>query len=75
VISDNWYAINSIAGGADDALASPGYTCESSYSFNLGNGNQVHSAVTYQVHVIEAGKVNAHAVSVKFASGQLPFLG
>jgi hypothetical protein len=27
------------------------------------------------VNVIEAGKVNAHAVFLKFASGQLPFLG
>ena len=37
--------------------------------------NRVHSAVTYQANVIEAGKVNVHAVLLKFASGQLPFLG
>ena len=37
--------------------------------------NRVHSALTYQVHVIEAGKVNVHAAFLKFASGQLPFLG
>jgi hypothetical protein len=37
--------------------------------------NRVHSAVIYQVNVIEAKNVNAHAVFLKFASGQLPFLG
>ena len=37
--------------------------------------NRVHSAVNYQVTVIEAEKVNAHAVFLKFASGQLPFPG
>ena len=37
--------------------------------------NRVHSAVTYQANVIEAGKVNVHAALLKFASGQLPFLG
>ena len=37
--------------------------------------NRVHSAVTYRVNVIEVGKVNVHAVFLKFASGQLPFLG
>ena len=37
--------------------------------------NRVHGAVTYQVNVIEAEKVNEHAVFLKFASGQLPFLG
>ena len=37
--------------------------------------NRVHSALTYQENVIEAEKVNAHAVFLKFASGQLPFLG
>ena len=37
--------------------------------------NRVHSAVTYQVNVIEEGKVNVHAALLKFASGQLPFLG
>ena len=37
--------------------------------------NRVHSAVTHQVNVIEAGKVNVPAVVPKFASGQLPFLG
>ena len=36
---------------------------------------RVHSAVTYRVNVIEAGKVNVHAVFLKFPSGQLPFLG
>ncbi len=37
--------------------------------------NRVHSAVTYEVNVIEAGKVNVHAAFLKLASGQLPFLG
>ena len=37
--------------------------------------NRVHSAVTHQVDVIEAAKVNERAVFLKFASGQLPFLG
>ena len=37
--------------------------------------NRVHSAVTYRVNVIEAGKVNVHAVFLKLSSGQLPFLG
>ncbi len=37
--------------------------------------NRVHSAVTHQVNVIEAGKANAHAVVLRFASGQLRFLG
>ena len=37
--------------------------------------NRVHSAVTYQVNVIEAGKVSVHAAFLKFESGQLPFLG
>ncbi len=36
--------------------------------------NRVHSALTHQVNVIEAEKVNVHAVVLKFASGQLPFL-
>ena len=34
-----------------------------------------HSAVTQKVIVIEAGKVNIHAVLLMFASGQLRFLG
>ena len=37
--------------------------------------NRTHSALTHQVNVIEAEKVNVHAVFPKFASGQLPFLG
>ena len=37
--------------------------------------NRVHSAVTYRVNVIEARKVNVHAVFLKLSSGQLPFLG
>ena len=37
--------------------------------------NRVHSAITYQVNVIEAGKVNVHAAVLKLSSGQLPFLG
>ena len=37
--------------------------------------NRVHSAVTHQVNVIEAGKVNVHAAFLKLSSGQLPFLG
>ena len=37
--------------------------------------NRVHSAITHQVNMIEAGKVNVHAAFLKFASGQLPFLG
>ncbi len=37
--------------------------------------NRVHSAVTHKVNVIEAEKVNVHAAFLKFASGQLPFLG
>ena len=37
--------------------------------------NRVHSAVTYQVNVIEVEEANKHAVFLKFASGQLPFLG
>ena len=37
--------------------------------------NRVHSALTHQVNMIEAEKVNVHAVFLKFASGQLPFLG
>ena len=36
---------------------------------------RAHSAVTYQMNVIEAGKVNMRAAFLKFASGQLPFLG
>ena len=35
----------------------------------------MHSALTYQVNIIEAENVNAHAVFLKLASGQLPFLG
>ena len=37
--------------------------------------NRVHSAVTYQVNMIEAGKVNVNAALLKLSSGQLPFLG
>ena len=37
--------------------------------------NRVHSAVTNPVNLIEEEKVNAHAVFLMFASGQLPFLG
>ena len=37
--------------------------------------NRVHSAVTHHVNLIEAGKVNVHAVFLEFANGQLPFLG
>jgi len=37
--------------------------------------NRVHSAVTSQVNVIEAGKVNDHAAFLKLSSGRLPFLG
>jgi hypothetical protein len=37
--------------------------------------NRVHSAVTYEVHVIEAGKFNIQAAFLMFASGQLRFLG
>ena len=37
--------------------------------------NRVHSAVTYQVNMIEAESANGHAAFLKFASGQLPFLG
>jgi hypothetical protein len=37
--------------------------------------NRVHSAVTYQVHVIEARKLNIDAAFLMFASGQLPFPG
>ena len=37
--------------------------------------NRVHSAVTHQVNVIEAGKGNVHAAFLKLSSGQLPFLG
>ena len=37
--------------------------------------NRVHSAVTYQVNLIEAGKASVHAALLKLSSGQLPFLG
>ena len=37
--------------------------------------NRVHSAVTHKVNVIEAEKVTVYAAFLKFASGQLPFLG
>ena len=37
--------------------------------------NRAHSAVTRKVNVIEVGKVNAHSAFLKFASGQLRFLG
>ena len=37
--------------------------------------NRVHSAVTHQVNVIEAGKVNVHTAFLTLSSGQLPFLG
>ena len=37
--------------------------------------NRVHSAVTHQVNMIEAGKVNVNAALLKLSSGQLPFLG
>ena len=37
--------------------------------------NRAHSALTHKVNMIEAGKVNVHAVFLKVASGQLPFLG
>ena len=37
--------------------------------------NRVHSALTHQVNMIEAGKFNMHAVFLTFASGQLRFLG
>jgi hypothetical protein len=35
----------------------------------------VRSALTQKVNVIEANNVNIHAVLVRVASGQLPFLG
>jgi len=35
----------------------------------------VRSALTQEVNVIEAANVNIHAVLLKVASGQLPFLG
>ena len=37
--------------------------------------NRVRSAVTRKVIVIEEGKVTIHAAFLKFASGQLRFLG
>ena len=37
--------------------------------------SRMHSAATYQMNVIEAGKVTVHTVFVKFESGQLAFLG
>jgi hypothetical protein len=37
--------------------------------------NRAHSAVTSQVNVIEAGKVNDHAAFLRLSSGRLPFLG
>ena len=37
--------------------------------------NRAHSALTQKVIVIEEGKVNIHAAFLKFASGQLRFLG
>ena len=37
--------------------------------------NRAHSAVTQKVNAIEEGKVNGHAAFLKFASGQLLFLG
>ena len=37
--------------------------------------NRAHSAVINPVNLIEEEKVNAHAVFLMFASGQLPFLG
>jgi hypothetical protein len=37
--------------------------------------NRVHSAVTRKVCAIEEAKVNVHAAFLKFASGQLLFLG
>ena len=36
---------------------------------------RVRSVLTQAVSFIEAAKVNCHAVLVKVASGQLPFLG
>ena len=36
---------------------------------------RVRSALTQEVNVIEAANVNIHAVLLKVASGQLPFLG
>ncbi|MCL1960551.1 MAG: hypothetical protein FWG56_01955, partial [Desulfovibrionaceae bacterium] len=36
---------------------------------------RVRSVLTQAVNVNEAAKVNIHAVLVKVASGQLPFLG
>jgi hypothetical protein len=35
----------------------------------------MRSAVTLEVKVIEAKKVNVHAALVKIKSGRLPFLG
>ncbi|ABE42419.1 hypothetical protein Bpro_0455 [Polaromonas sp. JS666] len=37
--------------------------------------NRTHSAVTQKVNAIEEGKVNGHTAFLKFASGQLLFLG
>ena len=37
--------------------------------------HRAHGAVTQQVNVIEEEKVNVHAAFVRFASGQLRFLG
>ena len=37
--------------------------------------HRTHSAVTQKVNPIEEGKVNEHAAFLKFASGQLLFLG
>jgi len=35
----------------------------------------MRSALTQEVKVIEARKINIHAAFVKMTSGQLPFLG
>ena len=37
--------------------------------------NRVHSAVTPQVNVIEAGRLGVHATFLKLLSDQLPLLG
>ena len=53
----------------------PAHKAEQRIMARQARCNRVHSALTHQVNVIEAGKVNGQAVFVKFASGQLRFLG
>ena len=63
------------AGQGETTQWAPAHKAEQRSMARQARCNWVHSALTHQVNLIEAGKVIVHAVFLKFASGQLPFLG